>query len=533
MLAGIFTACRKENNDGDTTESGGQTEIKEPAPEAELLSTWVSPGYEKVQSGETAPKNATTSIELYMAKNESESCTVSLRSDSRITGMKFVVTDLPSDVEVTVFKEFMIPIENKEYPDPLVESNLAVSVNAESTLSFLFRFTTDADTESGDHTVTIRLENKEGQLACEYKVTIHVWDFSYPDVLTTFGCGDIDEADLAKMHKVDVDSDEFEDLYKSYYDFLLDYSFNAYEIPYDVLDSRADAYMSDPRVKSFKIDHTLPDATLRQIYNKLKTNPEWLEKAFFYPFDEPLTPEHQDQFIAACQRLEKLCPDVRRVVPFYKNPDYHADPSLDQVELLSQYTDIFCPKAYCFRDANIYTSAQKEKWGSFKTRMENFKENGYDLWWYVCWEPGHPYINMYLNELGLNHRVLFWQQYFYNVDAFLFWELNHWGGVSNPWEDMATVKGLSPDVFGDGSLLYNGNYVRLDGAVASLRLDAIRDGIEDYELLILAKEHLGEEWVLARVKKITSDILNHTNSYVTFETVRAEIGNALAEKLNK
>jgi ABC-type bacteriocin/lantibiotic exporter with double-glycine peptidase domain len=53
---------------------------------------------------------------------------------------------------------------------------------------------------------------------------------------------------------------------------------------------------------------------------------------------------------------------------------------------------------------------------------------------------------------------------------------------------MATVKGLDPNVFGDGSLLYNGNHVKLDTAVPSLRLDIIRDGMEDYEMILAARD---------------------------------------------
>ena len=538
MVLSIFCSCNKEDNGGAETAPEGSENPPEsnvvigPAAEKEFLTTWLSAGYEKVQGGEEAPKNASSIRDLYMAKNEKESCTLSLRATKRVNSMKLEIEGLPANVSLTVYKEFMIPIKDKEYPDPLVESNLVVSVNANDTQSFLLQFETDKNTKAGDYPVKIKLNNKDGALVFEYTVTLHVWNFAYDDVLTNFGLSDIDEADLAKAHKIEQGTPEFEALYKNYYDLMLDYNFNAYELPYDILDDRADAYMSDPRVKSFRIDEKLPDATLKKIYNKLKTNPVWLEKAYFYPFDEPLTNEHQDQLVAACQRLENLCPDIKRVIPFYKNPNYHKDTSIDQIELLSQYTDIFCPKARSFDDSYIYTKEQKEKWGAIKTRMLNYKEEGYGLWWYVCWEPGAPFLNMYVNENGLHHRVLFWQQYLYGADAFLFWEINHWSGVNyDPWKDMATVKGLDPNVFGDGSLLYNGNHVKLDTAVPSLRLDIIRDGMEDFEMILLAKKYLGEAETLKLVKKVTKDLVNYTNSATSFESYRKAIGDAISAKL--
>lgn len=62
--------------------------------------------------------------------------------------------------------------------------------------------------------------------------------------------------------------------------------------------------------------------------------------------------------------------------------------------------------------------------------------------------------------------------------------MNWWGEKDgtplNPWDDMATVKFINPNLYGDGSLLYNGT----DGPVSSLRLETIRDGIDDFEYFV-------------------------------------------------
>ena len=537
MLLGVFTGCSSSKNGSETTETSGSPVTEGEAPEASYTEGWLSTGYEKVRSDHKT--NGEGEFVLYMAKNEKESCTYSIRSEKRLLNLNLeCVERADGSPDFELLKEFTVTVAGKDYPDPLVALNKNFSVSANSTQSILVRFNTTSDTVAGAYDYTFALKNKNGQVINTFKVTVNVWDIEYPEVLTSYAFMDIDCSDLALLHKVEQGTEEFEELYLNYYELLLDYGTSAYELPYDILDPRADAYMSDPRVKAFLVADAaamseITDEKLAAIYAKLKTNPEWLAKAVIYPFDEPTTDEHMQTIVERCERLDRICPEISRVVPFYKNPDYSADEDL--VEMLSRYTDVYCPKSYCFRDGNIYTAAQKEKYGSFYDRMQAFESEGYRVWWYVCWEPGYPYCNMYVNEYGINHRVLFWQQSLYGVSAFLFWEANHWGQIKkgDPWIDMATVPSLSPDVYGDGCVVYNGSKIGLNTGVPSLRLDIIRDGLEDYELLEMARRVLGDEYVTKKIKVVSLDLVNHTGSAVTFEKVRTEIGNDLAAALKE
>jgi hypothetical protein len=164
--------------------------------------------------------------------------------------------------------------------------------------------------------------------------------------------------------------------------------------------------------------------------------------------------------------------------------------------------------------------------------MEEQQAEGDKVWWYVCWEPNYPYCNFYVNEPGIDHRILFWQQYDYNVDGLLYWSSNHWGYVENPWTDMNTVKWLDTEVYGDGSLLYPGKPVNVNGPCASLRLEIIRDGIEDFDMLVLAEKYLGREWVNAKLDKVTTDVVTHTYDEAELAAVRNEIGDALSAKIS-
>ena len=80
--------------------------------------------------------------------------------------------------------------------------------------------------------------------------------------------------------------------------------------------------MSDPRVTSFRVSHTYNDSTLIKQYEKLKSNPEWLDKAYYYPFDEPGDLTDLQTIEKSCERLKSLTPEIRIVIPFFQNIKY-------------------------------------------------------------------------------------------------------------------------------------------------------------------------------------------------------------------
>ena len=79
----------------------------------------------------------------------------------------------------------------------------------------------------------------------------------------------------------------------------------------------------------------------------------------------------------------------------------------------------------------------------------------------------------------------------------LYWGgMAHWSGVENPWMDSKTLDrrkdGRGPLYQGEGTLVYPGRHAGYDGIAPSMRLKALRDGIEDYEYLaMLERKGLG------------------------------------------
>lgn len=101
--------------------------------------------------------------------------------------------------------------------------------------------------------------------------------------------------------------------------------------------------------------------------------------------------------------------------------------------------------------------------------------SGKEVWWYVDQTPPRPYGNFFLDFEAIEHRILFWQSWALGVRGMHYWSVNTPPAGRNPWQNLLD---LTP-VNGDGFLLYTDK----NGPVNSVRWEAIRDGIEDYDYL--------------------------------------------------
>jgi hypothetical protein len=309
---------------------------------------------------------------------------------------------------------------------------------------------------------------------------------------------------------------------------MISYKFSPHDLPYDILDSRADAYMSDPRVTSFcatfrtvGVYETEDDAdTLRAIGEKLAQDPAWQYKAYTYPLDEPYTMAHLEKLREHSEKLQSLIPGIHQVVPFYVDLD--VDENTDQVAYMAPLHDIWCPKAQLFRE--VYSAEQEKKYPPFPDRMKAYQDAGSRVWWYVCNYPQPPYFNVFTNDIGLHSRALFWQQYRYGVTGFLYWSSTCWLHMDDPWEDTDT---FGNDIHGDGILFYPGEKIGIHGPVTSLRLKIVRDGIEDFDLFTLAEKVLGRDALVEKILSVTPSLVEVTADGDTFAAARAEIGCAL------
>jgi hypothetical protein len=110
----------------------------------------------------------------------------------------------------------------------------------------------------------------------------------------------------------------------------------------------------------------------------------------------------------------------------------------------------------------------------FEDRKDQYKEEqaaGKDLWVYTCEVNTPPWLNRFWTQPTLTGRLLYWNLSQEGVQGHLHWGWNAW--YVGPW-------------FGDSFIVYPDR----DNATvkSSLRFEANRDGVEDYELLHLIKQ---------------------------------------------
>jgi hypothetical protein len=86
---------------------------------------------------------------------------------------------------------------------------------------------------------------------------------------------------------------------------------------------------------------------------------------------------------------------------------------------------------------------------------------------------------------------------------------------------------LEPRKCGDGMLLYPGNKVGIDGPVGSLRLEVLRDGLEDFDYLALADQRLGPDASRPFIARIARTLTDYERDPLKLEAVRRALGAAL------
>jgi len=167
------------------------------------------------------------------------------------------------------------------------------------------------------------------------------------------------------------------------------------------------------------------------------------------------------------------------------------------------------------------TKPQKEQWGNLYGAVdiwvplfslfdpqyaEKRRKLGESIWTYTALCQGRPTPWWHIDFPIYHYRIPCWIAWRYHMEGLLYWGgMAWWNAVEDPWTDPATYP--PPErrrryVFnGEGSLLYPAFNVGFQGAVPSMRLKALRDGIEDYEYLKIlesrGKRKEAEEIVLS------------------------------------
>jgi hypothetical protein len=135
------------------------------------------------------------------------------------------------------------------------------------------------------------------------------------------------------------------------------------------------------------------------------------------------------------------------------------------------------------------------------TFYQDLKEAGKEVWFYTCVSPKGNYANRFIELPLIQTRYLHWINYKYDVTGYLHWGLNYW--VEDQLNaDASRDRGRLPA--GDNCIIYPG-YRKL---YSSIRFEAMRDGIDDYQLLKMIEKKDAQ-----KAKSFANSIIIKFNEY--------------------
>ena len=529
--------------------------------EDESLVMWFDHSYYKTP-GEVVTSNGQNTYQIRLAKNEIECAQMVLASETAREGLTVEVSDFVNgDAKLTptlYYGYYFDDVEGQSIVDPIPELQGPIDLTANKSQLFLIKVKSTKNTPAGQYTATLTVKDKDGKEIKKANVYAYVWDFALPDASNVKTLGDLGWWSIYAADPQLYSGDDGLG-YKYYYDLLLENKFNAYNMPYvdeAEYNNRAviSAYLDDPRVQAFNpIGFSKAPTTenITRAYNFLSQKEEWLEKAYFYTVDEPMDKAKLDTVRNHANLIKSIWGDnYKLITPMHWNSLYDREYKLDAFEYVKGYVNVWCPHTFFF---NTYADKQanplltyrcykkvEENLGTFPERMAEEQEKGNEVWWYVTRYPHYPEITLSISDPAVDHRIMFWQQKLYNVDGFLYYSVNDWYGGGSSQHDWGwnAKKEVSTDsftpytVYGNGVLLYHGGKVgRLHEAVESIRLEQIRDGIEDYDYFVLLDEKYGEGTSDLLIKQVTTSLGNFKSDIDLFTEVRLAAGNLIAGEL--
>ncbi|MBR4256375.1 MAG: DUF4091 domain-containing protein, partial [Clostridia bacterium] len=536
--------------------------------EDESLVMWFDHSYYKTP-GETVTSNGQNTYQMRLAKNEIECAQMVLASKMAREGLTIEVSDFVNgDAKLTptlYYGYYFDDVEGQSIVDPIPELMGPIDLTANKSQMFLIKVKTTKDTPAGQYSATLTVRDKDGKEIKKANVYAYVWDFTLPEASNVKTLSDLGWWGIYAAHP-DLYSGDDGQAYKYYYDLLLENKINCYNMPYvgeaeynEVKEEERAiiiSYLNDPRVQAFNpIGFSKAPNTdnITKAYDFLSQNEKWLEKAYFYTVDEPMKKSDLDTVRSHAELIRSIwTTGYKLITPMHLNSIYDKEYKVDAFEYVKGYVNVWCPHTFFF---NTYADKQEnplltyrcskkveENLGTFVERMASEQEKGNEVWWYVTRYPHYPEITLSISDPAVDHRIFFWQQKLYNVDGFLYYSVSDWygGGSSehdwgwNAKKEVSTDSYTPYTVYGNGVLIYHGGKVgRLHEAVESIRLEQVRDGIEDYDYLVLLDEKYGAGTSDLIIKQITTSLGNFKSDIDLFTTLRVALGNLIAgEKLD-
>ena len=484
----------------------------------------------KVRRDEDYARKGAAALDFEMAKNEVEGAQLIVNAQEDTTFNATVEKDLVSESgnrifrsNVAVYAEHYVHVEVATtsfplgyYPDALVpmRNYLAARDNriaGGNNQGIYVTVTTEAGTPADVYRGQLKLV--VGNTVTYVPITVTVWDFVLPEETHTKTAFTLWESQIFPE-----ELDNSEEMLKTYYEFFLDRRVNSSYLPTyaaDNLDEYVEIvkeYTARKDVTCFRLyyktvysselsgwvlDLTHFENLLRALIENSTAQLNLMSKPYMYcsAVDEP-------QSASAFERVKYINDNIYRIIDELAN-EYSASGFFDDKpevlesllafenvnttyyrEKYEDYVDTWCPTADRYNNEEYWQNSLEQR------------ENGHGTWWYTCITPKYPQPTYHVDDYLISSRTLSWMQMKYGIEGNLYWATTIYkkytqGGyvTRDVWSDpfsFTTNNGAN----GDGFLVYPGRKYGIYGPISTLRLESIREGMEDYEYLYMLQELL-------------------------------------------
>lgn len=415
------------------------------------------------------------------------------------------------------------------FPDPLLEER-SVAVKRGENQPLLVTVSIPRDTAPGIYQGKVRV--KAGDIRLEVPLTLEVLPFNLPEQPTLYVTNWFSTSAIANHYTVQLYSEEFWRLLQAFARDMAAHRQNVVMVPPDLVDVyiEADGRLTfefprfDRWVGIFEKagcadrleimhlggrttnDWECPTFTIARRPALIRATGErkdieieqflpglvqhlqakgWLQKSMLHIADEPI-PVNVESWKQASRRAHAAAPQLRRIDAIHV-PGLPGDLEIwvPQLNFFDQYYD---------------SLRQAQQRGEC------------ELWFYTAWVPQGKYPNRLMDFPLIKPRLLHWINFLYGATGYLHWGLNWWDlkqGTFSP---------------GDEWIIYPGQ----NGPRGSLRWEAMRDGLEDYEYLKLLAAKRGQERAMELGRRLMRSITDYDRDPQQLLDIRRQVAAEIA-----
>lgn len=249
---------------------------------------------------------------------------------------------------------------------------------------------------------------------------------------------------------------------------------------------------------------------LQTMYAYLKAN-GWEKMAYIYVLDEPNDAKAYDEVRQRAALIHQAQPGIKVLCTEQPTPQEVAWGSL------VGSVDIWVPLWTLFEEpaAAERLAAGEELW-SYTALCQGAKSKDTPYW-----ELDFPL---------LDYRIPAWTSFRYGITGLLYWTTVYWEKAGDPWTNPVTYSAGSAPFNGEGSLFYPGADAGFAGPVTSMRLKQIREGMEDYEYLMLLVRHGQRTYAEEAAKRLAQSWTRWNQDPKALYQVREELARKIEEK---